>query len=222
MIGTVMAGNVVFNIIPAHWELINAKRAGRDPDPMPGILAKQRSVHNNYFTLPVLFTMIAGHFAFTYGADRAWLVLLVLMFVGASTRLFFNQRHQGRTLWVIPAAGAVVLVLLGVAVRPDDGSGGAGTSAVSFTTVAPVDRAAVHALPRASTDPGRLLEPAGRRRARDARGDRGPSRRYPARRFVESDAARQPHGDDGRGARPRRRLDRPGRVDYSMNGGRTC
>ena len=138
MIGTVMAGNVVFNIIPAHWELINAKRAGRDPDPMPGIVAKQRSVHNNYFTLPVLFTMIAGHFAFTYGADRAWLVLLVLMFVGASTRLFFNLRHQGRTLWVIPAAGAVVLVLLGVAIRPDDGGGGAGASAVSFTRVAPV------------------------------------------------------------------------------------
>ena len=70
MIGTVMAGNVFFNIIPAHWELINAKRAGRDPDPRPGIVAKQRSVHNNYFTLPVLFTMIAGHFAFTYGAGQ--------------------------------------------------------------------------------------------------------------------------------------------------------
>ena len=70
MIGTIMAGNVFFNIIPAHWELINAKRAGRDPDPRPGIVAKQRSVHNNYFTLPVLFTMIAGHFAFTYGAGQ--------------------------------------------------------------------------------------------------------------------------------------------------------
>ncbi len=80
MIGTIMAGNVFFNIIPAHWELINAKRAGRDPDPRPGIVAKQRSVHNNYFTLPVLFTMIAGHFAFTYGAGSAWLVLLVIMF----------------------------------------------------------------------------------------------------------------------------------------------
>ena len=76
MLGTIMAGNVFFNIIPAHWELINAKKAGREPDPTPGIVAKQRSVHNNYLTLPVLFTMLAGHFAFVYGATRAWLVLI--------------------------------------------------------------------------------------------------------------------------------------------------
>ena len=126
MIGTIMAGNVFFNIIPAHWELINAKRAGRDPDPTPGVVAKQRSVHNNYFTLPVLFTMIAGHFAFTYGAGRAWLVLLVIMFVGVLSRVFFNLRHQGRTLWAIPAVCAVILVVLGVVIRPDDDAGGNG------------------------------------------------------------------------------------------------
>ena len=120
MLGTIMAGNVFFNIIPAHWELIRAKRAGREPDPAPGIVAKQRSVHNNYFTLPVLFTMIAGHFAFTYGAGHAWLVLLVLMLLGGWARLFFNLRHQGRTIWAIPAVGAVALVLLAVAIRPDD------------------------------------------------------------------------------------------------------
>ena len=60
MIGTVMAANVFFVIIPAHRELIRAKEAGRDPDPGPGIQAKQRSVHNNYLTLPVLLTMLAG------------------------------------------------------------------------------------------------------------------------------------------------------------------
>ena len=114
MIGTVMAGNVIFNIVPAHWELINAKQAGRDPDPTPGIVAKQRSVHNNYFTLPVLFTMIAGHFAFTYGAAQSWLVLLVIMFVGGLSRVFFNLRHQGRTLWAIPALCVVILVVLAV------------------------------------------------------------------------------------------------------------
>ena len=137
MLGTIMAGNVFFNIIPAHWELIRAKRAGREPDPAPGIVAKQRSVHNNYFTLPVLFTMIAGHFAFTYGAGHAWLVLLVLMLLGGWARLFFNLRHQGRTIWAIPAVGAVVLVLLAVAIRPDE-SGGTGTPAVSYAEVAPV------------------------------------------------------------------------------------
>ena len=96
MIGTVMAANVFFDIIPAHRELIRAKEAGREPDPRPGIQAKQRSVHNNYLTLPVLLTMLAGHFPFAYGADHAWLVLVALMAIGAWARLFFNLRHDGR------------------------------------------------------------------------------------------------------------------------------
>ena len=162
MIGTIMAGNVFFNIIPAHWELIHAKRAGRDPDPTPGIVAKQRSVHNNYFTLPVLFTMIAGHFAFTYGVERAWIVLLVIMFLGAWARLFFNLRHQGRTLWAIPAAGVIVLVVLAIVIRPDDVGSGAGVAPVAFSEVAPVvaERcAACHAL--APTQSGFSSPPAG-------------------------------------------------------------
>ena len=162
MIGTIMAGNVFFNIIPAHWELINAKRAGRDPDPTPGVVAKQRSVHNNYFTMPVLFTMIAGHFAFTYGADNAWLVLLVLMFVGVLSRLFFNLRHQGKTMWAIPALAVLVLVGLGFVIQPDDGGGAAGTETVEFAQVAPVidERcAACHAL--SPTQPGFSSPPAG-------------------------------------------------------------
>jgi len=160
MLGTIMAGNVFFNIIPAHWELIHAKRAGRDPDPTPGLVAKQRSVHNNYFTLPVLFTMIAGHFAFTYGAGHAWLVLLVVMFVGALARLFFNLRHQGRTLWVIPAVGVAILVVLAVAIRPD-GSSSSGAP-VGFAEVAPVIAqrcAACHAL--SPTQVGFSSPPAG-------------------------------------------------------------
>ena len=60
MLGTVMAANVLFVIIPAHWELIRAKQAGREPDPAAGLRGKQRSVHNNYLTLPVLLTMLAG------------------------------------------------------------------------------------------------------------------------------------------------------------------
>ena len=162
MIGTIMAGNVFFNIIPAHWELINAKRAGRDPDPTPGVVAKQRSVHNNYFTMPVLFTMIAGHFAFTYGADNAWLVLLVLMVVGVLSRLFFNLRHQGKTMWAIPAFGVLVLVGLGFVIRPNNGGGTAGAETVEFAQVAPViDQrcAACHAL--SPTQPGFSSPPAG-------------------------------------------------------------
>ena len=121
MIGTVMAANVFLDIIPAHWELIRAKEAGREPDPAPGIQAKQRSVHNNYLTLPVLLTMLAGHFPFAYGADHAWLVLVALMAIGAWARLFYNLRHTGRTHWWMPVAGAAAF--LGVAVwvaRADD------------------------------------------------------------------------------------------------------
>lgn len=120
MIGTVMAANVFFDIIPAHRELIRAKQEGRDPDPRPGIQAKQRSVHNNYLTLPVLLTMLAGHFPFAYGADHAWLVLVALMALGAWARLFYNLRHRGRTHWWMPAAAAVAFVALAVAVERGD------------------------------------------------------------------------------------------------------
>src|SRR5919198_3439474 len=66
MIGTIMVANVFFVIIPAHWELVRAKQAGREPDPRWNARGKQRSVHNNYLTLPVLFAMLSNHFAFTY------------------------------------------------------------------------------------------------------------------------------------------------------------
>ncbi len=126
MIGTVMAANVFFNIIPAHWELIRAKEAGRDPDPAPLRQAKQRSVHNNYLTLPVLLTMLAGHFTFVVARDHAWLVLVVLMALGAWIRLFFNLRHTGRTPWWMAIVGAGAVVVLAVVLRPDD-DGPAGT-----------------------------------------------------------------------------------------------
>jgi uncharacterized membrane protein len=122
MLGTIMAANVLFSIIPAHWELIRAKEAGRDPDPAPAIAAKQRSVHNNYLTLPVLLTMLAGHFSFVYTTGHAWLVLVALMLLGAGARLFFNLRHAGRTHWWIPAAVALAGVAIAIAIKPDDES----------------------------------------------------------------------------------------------------
>ncbi|HET6682504.1 MAG TPA: urate hydroxylase PuuD [Gaiella sp.] len=128
MIGTVMAANVFVVIIPAHWELIHAKEAGREPDPAPGIQAKQRSVHNNYLTLPVVLTMLAGHFPFAYGADNAWVVLVALMVIGGWARLFFNLRHAGRTHWWMPVAGLVAFVALALVVdRSGDSSAPAAT-----------------------------------------------------------------------------------------------
>jgi uncharacterized membrane protein len=122
MLGTIMAANVFFVIIPAHRELIRAKEAGREPDPAAGIRGKQRSVHNNYLTLPVLLTMLAGHFAFLVARDRAWLILVGLMVLGAAIRLFYNLRHSGRNVWAIPVVATVAVVALAVALRPDESS----------------------------------------------------------------------------------------------------
>ena len=138
MLGTMMAGNVLFVIIPGQRELVRAKQAGRKPDPAHGIRGKHRSVHNNYLTLPVVLAMIAPHFPFLYTHERAWLVLLALMVLGAWIRLFFNLRHQGRTIWTIPATAAVALVALAVAIRPEDSSSGAGGAAVPFVRVSAV------------------------------------------------------------------------------------
>jgi uncharacterized membrane protein len=118
MLGTIMVANVFFVIIPAHWELIHAKEAGREPDPAAGARGKQRSVHNNYLTLPVLFAMLSNHFAFTYTHAHSWLVLVCLMVIGAAIRHFFNLRHQGRNVWAIPVVAAVALAGIAVWIRP--------------------------------------------------------------------------------------------------------
>ncbi|HYZ77463.1 MAG TPA: urate hydroxylase PuuD [Gaiellaceae bacterium] len=118
MIGTMMVGNVFFVIIPAHWELVRAKQAGREPDPRWNVRGKQRSVHNNYLTLPVLFAMLSNHFPFTYEHEHAWLVLVALMGLGALARHFFNLRHAGRNAWWIPATALVGLGVVAFLIRP--------------------------------------------------------------------------------------------------------
>jgi len=118
MIGTMMVGNVLMLIIPGQRKMVNAMLAGQKPDPIHGIKAKQRSVHNNYFTLPVLFIMISNHFAMTYRHPQGWLVLGVIMAAGAVIRHFFNLRHKGRTEWKYPLAGAALLAVLMVLLAP--------------------------------------------------------------------------------------------------------
>jgi uncharacterized membrane protein len=120
-LGTLMVANVLFVIIPGQRELVKAKRQGRDPDAAPGLRAKQRSVHNTYFTLPVLFVMISNHYAMTYGARRNWLVLIAISFAGACIRAWFVARHKPQEasgyLTAVPAVlgvlslGGVVIAL---------------------------------------------------------------------------------------------------------------
>ena len=133
MLGTIMAANVLLVIIPGHWELVKAKKAGRDPDPKAGIVGKQRSVHNNYLTLPVLFTMLAGHFSFTYSHDHAWAVLVALMAIGAAVRHYFNKRHAGQTLWWIPVGCACAIAAIAVWLRPPGAGPVSGGATVTFT-----------------------------------------------------------------------------------------
>jgi uncharacterized membrane protein len=131
MLGTIMAANVFFAIIPAHRKLVAAMAEGREPDPAPLLEAKNRSVHNNYLTLPVLFTMLAGHFAFVFGADEAWLVFLAIAVLTTLVRVFFNRWHAGQRAWWIPAVAAVGVVALAVWLQPEESSPATG-QAVSF------------------------------------------------------------------------------------------
>jgi uncharacterized membrane protein len=135
MLGTMMVGNVFFVIIPAHWELVRAKQAGREPDPAANARGKLRSVHNNYLTLPVVFTMLSNHFPFTYGHSYSWLILVVLLVIGAWVRHFFNLRHMGRTVWAIPVTGAIAIAVLAILIRPQS-EVATGAPTVQFAQVA--------------------------------------------------------------------------------------
>jgi uncharacterized membrane protein len=109
MLGTIMAANVLFVIMPSQREMVRAKAEGRVPDPAHAARGKQRSVHNTYFTLPVLFTMISNHYAMFTAASHAWLVLVAIALAGVFVRLFFTFRHRDV---VKPSFWAIALVLL--------------------------------------------------------------------------------------------------------------
>jgi uncharacterized membrane protein len=136
MIGTWMVANVFFVIIPGHWDLVRAKEAGEDPDPAPGLRGKQRSVHNNYLTLPAIFAMLSNHVPMTYSHEYGWLILVAIMGILVAVRHFFNLRHQGRTVWMLPVGAAFAIVLLAVAIAPPgSASSEPPTEQVPFATV---------------------------------------------------------------------------------------
>lgn len=138
MMGTIMVWNVFFHIIPGQKRMVAALRAGQPVDPQPGIIGKQRSVHNTYFTLPVLFIMISNHYPMTYGSRYGWATLAVVMLAGALIRQFFVLRHRGRQVWMLPALGVLLLLGLAVVLAPKPSAGSASASAVSFAQVQPV------------------------------------------------------------------------------------
>ena len=139
MLGTIMALNVYFVIIPGQRELVKAKEEGRTPDPKFGLMGRQRSVHNTYFTLPVLFTMISNHYAGLYGHEWNWVLLLMISVAGALVRVWFVQRHKGNANPLVLAAGLVMLALTAVLALPRPSADGGGP--VAFDQVQPVIQA---------------------------------------------------------------------------------
>jgi uncharacterized membrane protein len=118
LLGTIMVANVFFVIIPGQRELVTAKQEGRDPDPRHGIRGKQRSVHNTYFTLPVLFVMISNHYAMTYGHPYNWVILVAISIAGAAIRTFFVARHKGNASLLPVAVGVLLLAAVAIFIAP--------------------------------------------------------------------------------------------------------
>ena len=113
ILGTIMVANVFFVIIPGQKQMVEAASRGEAPDPAPGLRGKQRSVHNTYFTLPVLFVMTSNHYAMTYSHEFNWAILIAITLAGALIRIYFVARHKGDAS-LVPVVIAVVL-LAGVA-----------------------------------------------------------------------------------------------------------
>lgn len=112
LIGTIMAGNVLLNIMPAQRKMVDAVSHKKSVDPAWGLGAKLRSVHNNYFTLPLLFIMISNHYPMTYQHQHSWIVLVCFIAISAWIRHFFNLKHIGVVKPSILVSGAVMMAML--------------------------------------------------------------------------------------------------------------
>jgi uncharacterized membrane protein len=138
MLGTIMVANVAFVIMPGQREMVAACVDGRAPDPAAAARAKQRSVHNTYLTLPVLFTMISNHYAMAYGHAWNWAILVAITFAGAAIRTWFVARHRPPASPFPAVAGVVALVLVAAMIAPPRGSPAAGAAAASAGRVAKI------------------------------------------------------------------------------------
>lgn len=135
MLATMMSANVLFWIIPGQRRVVAAMRAGRQPDPLDGRRGKQRSVHNTYFTLPVVFAMLSNHFGFVYGSANNWVVLALLMLAGALVRQFFVLKHKGAWKWRYWGVAVVIVLAVAAALAPEPQPAPASAKPVGFAQV---------------------------------------------------------------------------------------
>ena len=148
LMGTMMVGNVFFNIMPNQRKVIADLMAGREPNPAYGKQAKTRSTHNNYLTLPVLFLMLSTHFPLVYTSSYAFVIVALVLVAGALIRHFYNVRHEGGGdqwwTWGVSAVCLAAALLI---------SAGAVPSARSNLGLAPLpDAPALAGAPRAPDD----------------------------------------------------------------------
>lgn len=119
IIGTIMVANVFALIIPNQKKIVVSLIAGQVPDPKLGMASKERSVHNNYLTLPVVVLMISNHYPLLYATRFNWIIVAIILALGPVIRHFFNERHAGRKspwwVWGVAAAGAIAILLLSAA-----------------------------------------------------------------------------------------------------------
>jgi uncharacterized membrane protein len=119
LVGTIMVANVFVVIIPNQKKVVAALLAGKSPDPALGKTSKERSVHNNYLTLPVIVLMISNHYPLLFATRYNWLIVAIVLALGPIIRHFFNERHADRKspwwVWVVAAAGMIAIGLLSAA-----------------------------------------------------------------------------------------------------------
>jgi uncharacterized membrane protein len=145
MIATAMSANVFFWIIPGQRKVVAAMTSGKPYDAqglaIHGKRGKQRSVHNTYFTLPVIFAMLSNHYSFLYTHEQRWILLFVMMLAGALIRQFFVQRHgfhhgRAKNPWPFAAVGTVMILAVIVWLRPAPPSPAAQAAAAQPVTYA--------------------------------------------------------------------------------------
>jgi uncharacterized membrane protein len=135
---TIMSANVFMIIIPNQKIVVADLIAGRQPDPKYGKIAKQRSVHNNYLTLPVLFLMLSNHYPLAFGTQFNWVIASLVFIIGVLIRHFFNSQHarKGNPTWTWLAAGILFIVIIWLSTVPKVLTGEAKVSAAGEQFVA--------------------------------------------------------------------------------------
>lgn len=117
---TIMTANVFFAIIPNQRIVVADLKAGRTPDPKHGAIGKQRSVHNNYLTLPVIFLMLSNHYPLAFATEYNWIIASLVFLMGVTIRHAFNSMHAGKKhpVWTWPATIAIFIVIMWLSTVP--------------------------------------------------------------------------------------------------------